>query len=64
MGNRKAGNALALLERLYFQPIFNVDNAAEITQVSYSNANKLIKELCEIELLKEITGNKRNRFFV
>ncbi|MUG96881.1 Fic family protein [Scytonema sp. UIC 10036] len=64
MGNRKSGSALTLLEKLYFKPIFNVDSAAEITQLSYPNANKLIKELCDMGLLKEITGNKRNRSFV
>ena len=63
MGNRKAGNAIALLEKLYFRPIFNVEFAEEITQLSYANANKLVKDLCNIGLLQEITGYKRNRSF-
>jgi Fic family protein len=60
---RKSGNAVALLESLYFRPIFNVEHAAAITNLSYPNANTLIKDLIEIGLLKEITGQKRNRAF-
>lgn len=63
MGNRKAGNAIALLEKLYYQPVFNMEMAQEFTQLSYTNANILVKELCHIELIQEITGNKRNRTF-
>ncbi|MEH2447360.1 MAG: Fic family protein [Nostoc sp.] len=63
MGNRKAGNAIALLEKLYYQPIFNIEIAQEITGLSYTNANNLVRELCAIEIVKEVTGNKRNRSF-
>ncbi|MEG4918259.1 Fic family protein [Microcoleus sp. B7-D4] len=60
---RKSGNAIALLESLYFRPIFNVEHAEEITSLSYPNANALIKALSDIGLLEEITGQKRNRAF-
>lgn len=60
---RRSGNAVALLESLYFRPIFNVEHAAEITGLSYPNANTLIKNLSEVGLLEEITGQKRNRAF-
>lgn len=60
---RKAGNALTLLESLYFRPIVTVEHVQEITQVSYPNANTLVKELCDVGLLQEITGQKRNRAF-
>lgn len=63
MGNRKAGNAIALLEKLYNKPIFNIEIAQEITHLSYTNANNLVKELCTIKIVVEITGNKRNRTF-
>ncbi len=35
----------------------------KITNLSYPNANSLIKELTNIGLLQEITGQKRNRAF-
>jgi Fic family protein len=60
---RKSGNAIALLESLYFRPIFTVEHAAAITNLSYPNANTLIKDLSDIGLLQEITGQKRNRAF-
>ncbi|WP_235641341.1 Fic family protein [[Limnothrix rosea] IAM M-220] len=60
---RKSGNAIALLETLYFKPIFTIDHAIEVTGLSYTNANKLVKALCQLDLLREITGQKRNRAF-
>ena len=60
---RRSGNAIALLESLYFRPIFKVEHAEEITNLSYPNANTLIKDLSDLGILKEITGQKRNRAF-
>lgn len=60
---RKTGNAIALLESLYFKPVFAIQHAEEITGLSYPNANSLVKDLCDLGLLQEITGQKRNRAF-
>jgi len=60
---RRSGNAIALLESLYFKPIFTVDHAESVTSLSYPNANNLIKDLSDIGLVQEITGQKRNRAF-
>jgi Fic family protein len=60
---RKSGNAIALLESLYFKPIFTVEHAEAITKLTYPNANVLVKKLIEFGLVKEITGQKRNRAF-
>lgn len=60
---RKSGNAIALLESLYFKPIFTVEHAETITKLTYPNANVLVKKLIEFGLVKEITGQKRNRAF-
>lgn len=60
---RRSGKAITLLESLYFRPIFTVEDATEIAGLSYPNANTLIKDLSEIGLLQEITGQKRNRAF-
>lgn len=60
---RRSGNAIALLESLYYRPIFTVENAVEVTNLSYTNANALVKDLISIGLLEEITGQKRNRAF-
>jgi len=61
---RKSGTAIALLEQLYFRPIITVENVQEITGLSsYGNANDLVKDLCDLGLLAETTGQKRNRVF-
>jgi Fic family protein len=60
---RRSGNAIALLESLYFRPIFTVEHVQAITNLSYPNANTLVKDLCDLGLLEEITGQKRNRAF-
>ncbi|WP_009632925.1 Fic family protein [Synechocystis sp. PCC 7509] len=59
----RSGNAIGLLESLYFRPIFTIEHAETISNLSYPNANKLVRDLCDIGLLEEITGQKRNRVF-
>jgi Fic family protein len=63
LGARRSGNAIALLESLYFKPIFTVEHVEATTKLAYTNSNALIRELCDIGLLQEITGRKRNRAF-
>ncbi|MBW4419850.1 MAG: Fic family protein [Myxacorys californica WJT36-NPBG1] len=60
---RRSGNAIALLETLYSKPIFTVEFVQTTTELSYPNANSLVRDLCDIGLLEEITGQKRNRAF-
>ena len=60
---RRAANAITLIENLYSKPIINIEQVQEIVQISYPNANSLVKDLCEASLLEEITGQKRNRAF-
>ncbi len=60
---RSASKALLLLEMLYFRPIISVHTVMEATKLTYPNANKPIKDLWNIGLLVESTGQKRNRRF-
>jgi Fic family protein len=62
MGQR-AGKSLMLLGSLYFRPVFAISHVESATGLSYPNANTLVKDLCDLGLLKEITGQKRNRAF-
>ena len=61
---RAAGNGLRLLERLYERPIMSVGQARSITGTTYAAANQLVHKLVEHGILKELTGQKRNRRFV
>lgn len=58
-----AANGLRLLETLYRRPIFTVNAVAELLGLSTQAANTLTDRLLRLGLLKEITGNKRNRVF-
>lgn len=57
---RASPKALQLLERLYFRPIVSVQSLAEITGLSFANANGLARQLEAVGLLRETTGRNRN----
>jgi len=60
---RRAASATLLLQPLFKQPILSVDQAATICGVNYRPANELIALMCEHKILREITGQSRNRLF-
>ena len=60
---RGAANGLRFLESLYQRPIFNVANVSELLGISPQAANKLTERLVRMGLVREITGNQRNRVF-
>lgn len=63
MGAR-AGKALRLLERLYRDPYMDVNQATATLEVSYANANDIVSDMERLGVLREATGNQRNRIFV
>lgn len=60
----RAKNAQELLQLMFSSPIVNVKSVETELDISFSSANRLLKSLTEIGILKEITGFSRNRFFV
>ena len=60
----RSTNAIILLHKLLVNPYITVDEAAKLCDTSYNSANTLIKMLVKDNLLTEITGQSRNRFFV
>lgn len=60
---RGAANGLGLLESLYQRPIFSVADAAELLGISPAAANTMTDRFVEMGLVREITGNRRNRRF-
>jgi Fic family protein len=60
---RGAASGLALLERLYSEPILNVNRAREATALTYRAAADLVDHFVQLGLLEEITGHARNRQF-
>lgn len=61
---RRSNSALILLTALFKDPIVTIDQAAKISNLSYKAANDLVAAMQEQGLLKEITGQSRNRIFV
>ena len=63
LGKRaKAGQAL--LKQLYSQPIMNVNQIADRLGVTHQAASALVKRFEEFQILRELTGYKRNRLFI
>lgn len=60
----KQKNAQKLLENLYGHPLITVNRIAKLCDVSFPTANSLVKSLEEMNILKEFTGQSRNRYFM
>ncbi len=61
---KKAKNANKLLNYLYQKPIVNMNDLVEYLSITKPTANSLIKEFENKGILKEITGQKRNRNYI
>lgn len=60
----RAKNAQKLLQRMSATPIVNARTVEKELNISFSSANRLLKSLTELGILKETTGHSRNRLFV
>ena len=60
----RAKKAEELLRFMYSIPIVNVKLVGMKLDMNFATANRLLKSLTEIEILKEITRSSRNRLFV
>ena len=63
LGNRSL-NAQKVIDYLYTQPVINVSGVEAIIQKSYVTAYKLINDLEQLEILREISGAQRNKLYV
>lgn len=61
---RRAPTAYLLLNHLFREPIIRVDDAAKVLRTSYRTANSLVTLFQQHNILKETTGQSRNRMFV
>jgi len=60
----RASNAMSIINHLYQKPLIDAQLAKKITGLSMPSVYKLINELEELEIIKEVTGGKRARLFV
>ncbi len=60
---KKMKPAQLLLHSLFSEPLVRPDEVARITGLSMVSSYKLIEDFERLKILKEITGNQRNRIF-
>ena len=58
-----SGNGHRVLEILFRKPLVTVSDVQDMTGSSYPAANSLVSRLVNIGVLREATGNRRNRVF-
>ena len=56
--------ALRMLEHLYRQPLVNIQYAADHLDVVFGTANTLLRNMEEAGLVREITGQRRNKRYL
>lgn len=56
-------NGLKLLSALFQRPLVNVNLVAEVVDVSFPTANRLVGRFEELGILREVTGQRRSRMF-
>lgn len=61
---RRASRAHQLLDGLFQNPVVNVKDVERMTNLSQPAANALTAALAEVGILKELTGQRRNRVFM
>ncbi len=60
----RTANAQKVLNQLYQRPVINAAEIVELTALSSTSAYKLITDLEQLEILKEVTGSKRGRMYI
>ena len=56
-------NGIQMLDHLYRQPLLDINAVVRALNISYPTANKLAAAFEERGVLREVTGNRRNRIF-
>jgi len=59
----KAGNAKVILDQLFQRPAINAKKIQRITGLSKPSVYKLIEQMEELKILKEITGSQRGKIY-
>lgn len=63
-GGMRTGHALRLLDHLFTSPQVSVQSVGRLIEGSQPTALKLTNQFVEMNILREITGKKRNRRFL
>ncbi|HEU0227401.1 MAG TPA: Fic family protein [Arachidicoccus soli] len=61
---KRSVKASIILQELFKKPVIHVNQVKDILKSSYKTANELVNDLVVAGILKEMTGQERNRIFV
>lgn len=61
---KKVNTAKKLLDNLFLQPIVDAEAVSKQTGISLVSSYKLLEDFIRLNILREMTGAKRNRLFV
>ena len=61
--NRRAEKGQHLIQFLYRKPVVNINEVAELLELTPKSASALVTEFVNLDILHEITGQRRNRIF-
>jgi len=61
---RKSHSASILLQQLFINPVTDVNKVTSICSLSKKAANDLVADFVNANILKEMTGQNRNRIFI
>lgn len=59
----RTANALRLLEFLFSRPLISINEAAGFLKLTYGAANRLVAQMGQLGLVREVTGGARSRLF-
>jgi Fic family protein len=60
---RSSGNALKLHDQLFEVPTFSINTAKDIMGCAFATASSIVEQMQSLGLVREITGNDRNRVY-
>ncbi|MFC2134722.1 hypothetical protein ACFLTH_08910 [Bacteroidota bacterium] len=60
---KKIPKAGLLINYLYSNPVVSSDDVSRYLKITRATANSLINDFIKLEILKELTGGKRNRLY-
>jgi Fic family protein len=61
---RRSHSAIILLQYLFKKPVIQVNQVKDITNCTFKTANDLVTQFLGAGILREMTGQRRNRVFV
>lgn len=61
---RKSHSAVILLNQLFHNPVITIQRVIDVCKLSFKSSNNLVTDFANTGILKEMTGQSRNRIFV